>query len=305
MSCTLSQEQFKGWPAFALRQEGIILRVVPSVGGRLMSVEVQGHELCFTHVPLEGREFHGDESQWPLLCGDWSFPLWGGGKTWIAPESRWPGGAPHRDLDSRPWQVQRVWIDAKGMGIAVQSPVCSESGLQLTRRLCWPRGSREWTVTHTVRNTGRQSIQCGLWDVLMLKRPGLVEIPLPVAPGAGNALAAIRSLPDRTPLDDLLHEGIVQASQTQATVHCVSARAFKCGFASESGALRVTFPSSGVRYARLSEVAPAAAYAHGQPLEIFNAPQLEYFEVETHSPMQQLEPGASYHYAIHERVDSM
>jgi hypothetical protein len=274
MSCTLSQEQFKGWPAFALRQEGIILRVVPSVGGRLMSVEVQGHELCFTHVPLEGREFHGDESQWPLLCGDWSFPLWGGGKTWIAPESRWPGGAPHRDLDSRPWQVQRVWLDAKGMGIAVQSPVCSESGLQLTRRLCWPRGSREWTVTHTVRNTG-------------------------------NALAAIRSLPDRTPLDDLLHEGIVQASQTQATVHCVSARAFKCGFASESGALRVTFPSSGVRYARLSEVAPAAAYAHGQPLEIFNAPQLEYFEVETHSPMQQLEPGASYHYAIHERVDSM
>ncbi len=59
---------------------------------------------------------------WPALCGEWRFPLLGGGKTWIAPESDWPAGAPHRDLDSLPWQVLDTWCDAHSMGIKVPRP---------------------------------------------------------------------------------------------------------------------------------------------------------------------------------------
>lgn len=87
---------------------------------------------------LEGKTFEGDIRQWPAVCGEWGFPLCGGGKTWIAPESDWPACAPHRDLDSLPWQVLDTWCDAHSMGIEVRSPVCSVSGLQLTRRLTLP-----------------------------------------------------------------------------------------------------------------------------------------------------------------------
>ena len=56
-------------------------------------------------------------------------------------------------------------------------------------------------------------------------------------------------------------------------------------------------------YRRRSDVDSACAYAHGHPLEIFNAPSLPYFEIETHSPMQTLAPGDRIDYRIYERVE--
>lgn len=265
-----------------------------------MGMEVQGHELCYIHPALEGRHFDGDAAQWAQLCGDWSFPLWGGGKTWIAPESGWPGGAPHRDLDSLPWQVTRTWFDSESMGIEVQSPVCSQSGLQLQRRLTWQASSREWCIQHTVRNRGEHTVHCGIWDVLMLQRPGTVTIPLSITQATTPAVVA---LPQRAPIEELVDEGILQIGDDFATVICDKAKTFKCGFLSAGGDVGVFFSDWNIRYARHSSVHLDKPYAHGHPLEIFNAPQLAYFEVETHSPLQALLPGSSYHYAIFERID--
>lgn len=299
----LTQEPFKGWPAHVLRQADITLSLVPGVGGRLMGMRLGEHELCFVHPQLEGQTFTGDQTRWPALCGDWDFPLWGGGKTWVAPESAWPQGAPHRDLDSLAWTVTETWCDAGSMGVTLQSPVCSVSGLQIERRLSWPIGSREWTITHTLRNAGQQTLSCGLWDVLMLQRPATVRLAL--APTDTATRPGVTALPGKLPVATLVSEGLLELDDNLARVHCNVAREFKCGFASERGQVQVDFADWNARYTRHSAVDLSLAHAHGHPLEVFNAPRLNYFEIETHSPLQTLHPGDCIHHAIHERVDPL
>jgi hypothetical protein len=300
---TLSQEVFLGWPAVVLRQEGMALSVVPSVGGRLMGIHAGAHALCFVHPELQGKNFCGDATQWDVLCGDWSFPLWGGGKTWVAPESAWPQGAPHRDLDSLAWQVTKSWCNATSMGIAVQSPACSDSGLQITRHLRWPIGAREWTVAHTLRNAGVQTQRCGVWDVLMLKRPATVKLPLPKA--ISGVFSGVVALPGKPAVETLLANGILELDEHYAWLRCTDALEFKCGFQSDAGEVSVEFPDSNIRYTRRSAIDASQHYAHGHPLEVFNAPRLPYFEVESHSPVQNLLPGDCIHYVIHERLDPL
>ena len=142
----LRDSSFQSWPAYTLQQDDLVLQVVPSVGGRLMGMALAGQELCFTHLDLRGKSFDGDLRQWDALCAGWSFPLWGGGKTWIAPQSAWPDDAPHRDLDSLAWTVLGHWCDPQSMGIEVQSLVCAITGLQLSRRLVLPADARKCAV---------------------------------------------------------------------------------------------------------------------------------------------------------------
>ena len=299
---SLSQERFKGWSAWVLRQGPLTLCVVPDVGGRLMGMAYGGRELCFTHPALEGKTFDGDMRQWPALCGEWGFPLWGGGKTWVGPESAWPAGAPHRDLDSLPWQVRDTWLDAQSMGIEVHSVVCSASGLQLTRRLTLNAhtegGASQWTIDHSLRNTGRTPVRCGIWDVLMLLRPARARVPLS-SPITGPALAA---LPGKKSLAALRAQGTLQDNPTEALVHCTHSDDFKCGFASADGCIEVDFGPGAPRYTRRSATDMSQPYAHGLPLEVFNAPVLNYFEVETHSPLRTLGAGEVLRFAVVEAL---
>ncbi|MBJ7419615.1 MAG: hypothetical protein JHD18_04945, partial [Rhodoferax sp.] len=119
-------------------------------------------------------------------------------------------------------------------------------------------------------------------DVVMLLRPARVRVPLP-APTTGPALAA---LPGKKPLADLRAQGTLQDSPTEAVLHCTQGDDFKCGFASDNGFMEVDFGPGAPSYTRRSATDMTLPYAHGLPLEVFNAPLLNYFEVETHSPLQ-------------------
>ena len=297
---SLTREPFKGWPAYALRQDALCLCVVPAVGGRLMGIRLDGQELCFVHPDLQGQSFSGDEAAWPALCGDWDFPLWGGGKTWVAPESAWPQGAPHRDLDSLAWNVTDVWCTDDSMGVEVQSPVCRSSGLQIRRRLHLGAQSQAWSVEHSLRNRGDQPQACGIWDVLMLERPAVVSLALSAQPAA-----PVCALPGKPTLAELEGDGTLQRTGSLVRVHCLRGHAFKCGFWGEAGRLQVDRADLGLRYTRHAAVDPARVYAHGHPLEVFNAPTLNYFEVETHSPLAQLQPGDCLQHTIHESVERL
>ena len=201
---SLTQENFKGWHAYALRQGHLALHIVPQVGGRLMGITFNGFELCFVHPQLQGRTFDGSEQAWSTLCTDWPFPLWGGGKTWIAPESDWPDAAPHRDLDSRAWEVVETWCTDAEMGIALSSPICTRSKLQLGRRLSLSSQGPQWTVEHVLTNHGTTPVRCGIWDVLMLCQPGGVSIALPEP-----AHTAVAALPGKPSIADLLQAKIL------------------------------------------------------------------------------------------------
>lgn len=293
---SLNEVVFKGWPAYSLQQGELTLHVVPSVGGRLMGIRFDDRELCFVHPDLEGKSFNGSLEEWELLRGDWSFPLWGGGKTWVAPESDWPDGIPHSDLDSLAWQVIKVWSDCNSMGIALSSPVCRSSGLQISRTISLLSGGDAWRIEHVLSNRGTKEIRCGIWDVLMLNQPARLTIPL------DEVTEPVLALPGHPATATLIEEGKLSFSKGTAEVRCVRPGKFKCGFASSNGVVQVDFLQWGIRYERNSRMGAENEYAHGRPVEIFNAPHLPYFEVETHSPAVILASGESTHYAIEERT---
>lgn len=293
MQRSLSEVDFMGWPAIALEQGSLTLHLVPVIGGRLMGITFDGEQLCFTHPALRGKLPSDDAGSWAALCGDWAFPLWGGGKTWLAPESAWPEGAPHRDLDSGAWSIVDTWFDDAGMGAELRSPVCRVSGLQLTRRLSLPASGSTWTIDHTVHNRGTVDRFCGLWDVLMLNRPAQVHLPLH---------GEVHQLPGKAAPAHVLHIG-----GGRVNVDCREAGKFKLGFDSSDGAVHAELDTPGgrLRYQRRSPLPGQAAYAHGHPLEVYNAPRLPYFEIETHSPACMLPPGASLSFRIDEAVSRL
>ena len=246
---------------------------------------------------------------WKELCGSWDFPLWGGGKTWVAPESQWPGGAPHADLDSGAYTLTRSWFGSESMGVELESPVCRASSLQIRRRIELMAGDSAWRTTHTLSNRGTLSRQCGVWDVLMLRRPASVLIPLPPTQDEHRAAdpavhPAVHQFPGKGPLPDLYAAGVIAVEGGALRVRCDEAVEFKVGALSEHGEVRVRLASADgpLDYRRCSDLVAGASYAHGHPLEVFNAPQLAYFEVESHSRYATLAPGESVELVVDERL---
>lgn len=292
---TLTPATFCGWPAWRLAHGELTLHVVPAVGGRLMGMAWRGVERAFQHPALLGRTA---DLLRPLdkqgLCVDWHFPLWGGGKTWLAPQSAWPDAAPHPDLDHGAWQVDEARCDATVIVLALTSPVCRHTGVQLQRRLVWPAGDTAWRIEHTVHHRGTQALDVGLWDVLMLRQPARVAV---TAPGA-DAVWAVPGLP---PLSTLQQQGVATCHGDQTVLRCDRPLEFKCGFAATEGALQVRFDHGAAVYRRWSAVPAAARWAHGGPVEVFNAAVQAYFEVESHSPQWRLQPGDQQRWVVHEQ----
>lgn len=294
---------FHGWPAWTLRRDDVALQIVPAVGGRLMGIEYGGSELCFINPQLAGQLASDDAQHWSRLCGDWSFPLWGGGKTWVAPEAEWPDGNPQRDLDSGPYRVVDRWSDEQSCGVELESPICRQSGLQIRRRIVMRAGTAGWSVEQTLINAGERSLRCGIWDVLMLRRPALVEVMLD-APRSGMANAACREIAGKGEVADLRRRGIVVVGDDSVRVHCREAQQYKLGFSGASGEIRVRLdlPEGRFDYRRSSPAPNDAVYAHGHPIEVFNAPDLPYFEVESHSPLATLAPHDRLSLSVSESV---
>jgi len=301
MTLQLQAGEFHGWPAWTLIRDGLALHVVPGVGGRLMGIELNGAELCFINPQLLGQLASDDPLQWQRLCGDWSFPLWGGGKTWVAPESLWPDGNPQRDLDSGAYRLVDRWCDGQSCGVELESPVCRQSGLQIRRRIQMRADVAVWSVEHTLINTTAAPLRCGIWDVLMLRRPAQVEVAL--ADGA-DAATACREIAGKGRIDDLQRRGIVAVEGDRVVVNCRSAGQYKLGIAGANGEIRVglDLPEGGFDYWRSAPAVADVAYAHGHPVEVFNAPDLPYFEVESHSPLATLAPSGRIVFTVHEGV---
>jgi len=139
--------------------------------------------------------------------------------------------------------VMEHWCDAQSMGIEVQSPVCSLTGLQLRRRLVLPAHTQAWSIEHTLHNAGTQPLRCGLWDVLMLQRPGDVQVML-AAKGSypGDRIVA---LPGKKACAQLEAQGALRTEGDVAHIQCHSGDEFKCSFASLDGCVQVDFSQLG------------------------------------------------------------
>jgi len=263
------------WATKILKYNDLELILVPGIGGRLMDVKYKGISLLFQNPDLLSHQpdlarLH----ELPTRAIHLSFPLWGGEKTWIAPDADWPDGAPHSVLDSGQYTFQRH----QPLCASMLSAVCPQSKLQINR-IIELRDSGNWTIRHQVTNKGSSPRFTGVWSVMMTQTPASYffrtvagEIPKIVFGEPEEAYSC--------------HDGIGQ-------INCDMRREFKLGI----------HPASGTTAARLQTgigvlwlvnrgriVEQSEYYAHGHALEFYNSGHYNYGELEWHSPAVHLQP---------------
>ncbi|MRG59221.1 hypothetical protein GE115_04960 [Agromyces sp. CFH 90414] len=135
--------------ALAVRAGALELSFLPSPGGRLWAVRVDGIDLLWR-----------DERAWQAPEGAWTNA--GGSKAWPAPQDSWGGppgpidGSPFRASVARIGDVQRVTL------IAAPDDA---TGLQVERRFDVPDDGRGFRQRTEFRNAGPRPVTWAIWEV--------------------------------------------------------------------------------------------------------------------------------------------
>lgn len=275
---------FQGYAAIRLAIADLAVLVVPEVGGRILSVKHRGEELFFVHeshlsepVDVAGaRDLAAEKKRL-------GFRLWGGDKTWIAPQSAWTLGIPPLDLDAGRYRWRR-----EGKAIVMESPVCRETHLQVVRRVeLFSNG--DLLLDEKLVNVGKRDTTRGIWNVTQMLRPFDVYLPVPIE--------GVRAYPDEG--DSVAIRGEVLAARDGWTcVPCHEARHFKFGGVAERGVVVALRPgaSETLAHVRCFDVQPGSSFAHDSSVEVYNSPHHDYLEIEVHAPLKTLVPGAYTHH---------
>lgn len=144
------------WNELTLKNGEFSLTLLPGVGGRLWDLALDGQSILFQNSDLIGQAVDlAALDKLPTRSRQFGFPLWGGEKTWIAPDRDWSGGDPHPVLDSGPYSVSKQ----SESSVAMTSNTCPISGLIVTREVALAAPS-SWHIRHRVRNTGPARRHC-------------------------------------------------------------------------------------------------------------------------------------------------
>ncbi|MGN8552140.1 UNVERIFIED_CONTAM: DUF4380 domain-containing protein [Microbacterium sp. SLM126] len=149
------------------------LRLVflPTVGGRLISLTVDGHELLWRNPSLLDERLCVvvPKSSWPVVDG--TFSSWtnvGGSKSWPAPQGwdahdEWPG-PPDAILDGGEYS----WFESPtpdGLRVVLGSADDPRTGLRIERQFDVPRSGTEFTQTLVLTNTTDRLTRWAPWEV--------------------------------------------------------------------------------------------------------------------------------------------
>ena len=273
----------QSWPEHILRNNDLELCLVPDIGGRLIDVRYKGISLLFKNPDLLTRlPDLAQLNELPSRAKHLAFPLWGGEKTWIAPDVDWPDGAPHAVLDSGKYSLKQHGHNV----VTLTSDICPRSNLQICRHIVL-HNSSQWTIRHQVINKGSIPKRVGLWSVMMTKIPAnylfqlsIGKTPTTVFGNPGNAFSCNGDI---------------------GQITCDSRREFKVGIhpIAEITAARISTTKGAVWIINKGVVAEQAEnYAHGHALEFYNSGHYDYAELEWHSPMVILSPEKSYEFEL-------
>lgn len=151
------------------------LNLTQSVGPRVIALQVNGDRNLFAELPDETLECPG--------VGD--YHLYGGHRLWYAPE------IPSRTYlpDDEKVEIQEVENGIK----AIQSPEPG-TGIQKSIELAFGSRPSEVVVEHTIRNGGREPIECAPWAITQLKSGGVAFLPQFEGHINGNPYLPNRSL---------------------------------------------------------------------------------------------------------------
>lgn len=284
-------EVYKGWDAWRIEQGPLTLVLVPQVGGRLMGIQWHGQDLAFVNPECQGLVQDvttiDDVHECKRHLG---FLLWGGDKTWLAPQGRWTDDVPFIDLDSGAYELS---IDEDTGEATMTSPVCRETGIQIERTVRVDEQPGAWTVMHTLYNRSERKVSWAPWDVAMMLRPATVYLPTRASSRFPQGLRTFENEGVSTEARDR----VVSFSDGFAVVSCRDAVKFKYGVDAEIGSVLAVIdagPRGQIGFRKSVPAFHPQPYAHGCVVEVFNAEDQPYFELELHGPVVTLAPGRSF-----------
>lgn len=241
-------------PLYRVENDAIVLTFLPAVGGRLLSITADGHELLWRSAA------HFDENlrvvlpraAWPAVDG--TFASWsnvGGSKTWPAPQG-WSGegewaGPPDAVLDSGAWRIDSV-ESAGGVEVTMTSADDPRTGLRIVRRIRLPALGRTFAQHTTFTNVTARPVRWAIWEVAQVD----------TASGAGRDIdeASVRvsvsaeSVSDESVVDLGTYSGVphfdVVGTETRFAIR---EGVTKRGFPSATGRMAYVSPSGGLEVA--------------------------------------------------------
>lgn len=162
------QTDVYGWNGVELRNDWVVLRAVPDIGGRIVSYQLGPYEYLWLNRHWLGKLFTPAEH-----TGDGSMDAWinyGGDKTWPAPQGwdndqQWHG-PPDPILDGGRYTLNNVAEDSIGVSVSMTSPPDPISGLQITRQATLHPGGSRVTLAITFTNMTQRSIRWSIWDIV-------------------------------------------------------------------------------------------------------------------------------------------
>jgi hypothetical protein len=296
------QADYRGWDAWWLERGPLTLILVPQVGGRIMGLHWHGHALAFVNDELAGRvEDVAAVSDVRTRKRELGFLLWGGDKTWLAPQTHWTDALPFLDLDSGAYSIDFDHSEPHTLIVRMTSPICRETGIQLTRTLRLSETPSAWTLTHRMQNRSDRTTEWALWDVDMIRRPAQVFLPRRTDSAYPDGVKTFANEGESTTIRDT----VVRYYGAMVAVDCTTAHKFKFGVDAEYGSIFAVLDVPGlgpVGYRKHYPTFHPQPYGHGCVAEVFNASLYDYLELESHGPVVALQPGESVELNIHREL---
>ncbi len=289
---SLKQAPYGRWKnALWLEQGDLSLILMPQVGGRIMGVRWRDRDLYWVNDELADNLIDVAAIAHPVAAKqELGFKLWGGNKTWLAPQDRWTAGLPFLDLDSGAYQL--TVEDTVPTTIHLQSPICRETGIQITRSLTLHHAEPRWSLIHRLQNQGDRPVAWAPWSNTMVRRPARVLLP---KRADSEFLDGVKTFAHEGDSVAVRSQVLTQLGDTVA-IDCIDPLKFKFGVDGDRGVLLAVLLTEQLPYLGLLHTFPTfppQTYGHGCSIEVFNAAQYPYLELETHGAVKSLDPGES------------
>ncbi|MCV2395894.1 DUF4380 domain-containing protein [Actinotalea sp. M2MS4P-6] len=294
-------------PVLRIGNGSVDLAFLPSVGGRLISVRVDGVELLWRN----SEYLDGDlgtvraRSSWAPLDGTMgSWANLGGSKTWPAPQGwsgpgEWPG-PPDPVIDSGSWDVD-VAHDGEDAVVTFTSPDDPRTGLRVVREFRLPATGTTFRHRVTFRAIADRPVTWAIWEVCQVDTEMFAGAP---SGNPSGVWVGVRGGAEPRAL--VADDGLITVDPPaggRRRVHVDDVVA-KVGFTDADGTLEVRRPD-GAGVAWSYSVLPGAAYPDGgcaaeiwmqyptaAPVGGGLRPTARLLELEALGPLTTLEPGA-------------
>ncbi len=278
---TIEAEIIYGWRGYRISSEKLSLGIVPVIGGRVISLQFEGQELFFVQKEHAGETFLFREGQdFAATKRQMGFRLWGGDKTWVAPQSEWSEGIPPLVLDAGRYQS-----DLRGNRLLMQSDPDPETGLAISREISLDTKERV-TLKQSFQNCSQKTIKRSIWNVSQVLRPVRVFLPLTVK--------QVVSYPEEGDSTKLKSSIVENVGDSWCYIRCDIPAHFKYGARPEQGllfSLHKSAKGDHIVMQRNFSVDMKSSYAHDSIVEVYNSPTMNYAEVEVHAPLKEIAPG--------------